>query len=47
MFNPKMKQFREDMVSYPSFAKHSEFHWLTEWPTEALLRIASQTLLDT
>ena len=47
MLNPKTQQFREDLLSYPSIAKHSEFHWLTEWPTEALLRIASQTLLET
>jgi len=34
------------MINYPSIAKNSELHWLTEWPTEALLRITTQTLIE-
>lgn len=42
-----MKEFKEDILNYPAIAKHTEFFWVVEWPTEALLMIATQTIVET
>ena len=44
--NPMLKDFKENMINYPAFSKYCEFYWIVDWPSEALVMIAQQAVVE-